>query len=104
MPDVTIAITAFVVAYLLIATERIPKTAATLDGAAIMLGLSVVGLRERLRGMEVTQGHQADEVEAGGQNPVPTRPRPSRTVPHYERPRPVAVRHARQPTEPSGCH
>lgn len=61
MPDVTIAITAFVVAYLLIATERIPKT------AAIMLGLSVVGLRERLRGMEVTQGHQADEVEAGGQ-------------------------------------
>lgn len=67
MPDVTIAITAFVVAYLLIATERIPKTAATLDGAAIMLGLSVVGLRERLRGMEVTQGHQADEVEAGGQ-------------------------------------
>jgi Na+/H+ antiporter NhaD/arsenite permease-like protein len=38
-----IAITVFVVAYLFIATERIPKTAAALGGAAIVLALGVVG-------------------------------------------------------------
>jgi Na+/H+ antiporter NhaD/arsenite permease-like protein len=38
-----IAIAVFVVAYLLIATERIPKMAAALGGAAIVLGLGVVG-------------------------------------------------------------
>jgi Na+/H+ antiporter NhaD/arsenite permease-like protein len=38
-----IAIVVFVVAYLLIATERIPKTAAALGGAAIVLALGVVG-------------------------------------------------------------
>jgi Na+/H+ antiporter NhaD/arsenite permease-like protein len=41
-----IAITVFVVAYLLIATEKIPKTAAALGGAAIVLGLGVVGSEE----------------------------------------------------------
>jgi Na+/H+ antiporter NhaD/arsenite permease-like protein len=38
-----IAITVFVVAYVLIATERIPKVAAALAGAAVVLGLGVVG-------------------------------------------------------------
>ncbi len=38
-----IAVTVFVVAYLFIATERIPKTAAALGGAAIVLALGVVG-------------------------------------------------------------
>jgi Na+/H+ antiporter NhaD/arsenite permease-like protein len=38
-----IAIAVFAVAYLLIATEKIPKTAAALGGAAIVLGLGVVG-------------------------------------------------------------
>lgn len=38
-----IAIAVFVVAYLLIATEKIPKTAAALGGAGIVLGLGVVG-------------------------------------------------------------
>jgi Na+/H+ antiporter NhaD/arsenite permease-like protein len=38
-----IAVTVFVVAYLLIATERIPKTVAALGGAALVLGLGVVG-------------------------------------------------------------
>jgi anion transporter len=38
-----IAIAVFVVAYVLIATERIPKMAAALGGAAIVLGLGVVG-------------------------------------------------------------
>jgi anion transporter len=38
-----IAITVFVVAYLLIATEKIPKTVAALGGAALVLGLGVVG-------------------------------------------------------------
>ena len=38
-----IAIVVFVVAYLFIATERIPKTAAALGGAAIVLALGVVG-------------------------------------------------------------
>lgn len=38
-----IAITVFVVAYIFIATERIPKTAAALGGAAIVLALGVVG-------------------------------------------------------------
>lgn len=34
-----VAITVFVVAYPLIATERIPKTVAALGGAAVVLGL-----------------------------------------------------------------
>ncbi|MPZ85351.1 MAG: hypothetical protein GEV28_35185 [Actinophytocola sp.] len=38
-----IAIVVFVVAYLLIATERIPKMVAALAGAAVVLGLGVVG-------------------------------------------------------------
>ncbi|MFI7677502.1 SLC13 family permease [Actinophytocola sp. NPDC049390] len=38
-----IAIVVFVVAYLLIATERVPKTAAALGGAGVVLGLGVVG-------------------------------------------------------------
>jgi Na+/H+ antiporter NhaD/arsenite permease-like protein len=38
-----IAIAVFVVAYLLIATERIPKMAAALAGAGLVLGLGVVG-------------------------------------------------------------
>jgi anion transporter len=38
-----VAIVVFVVAYLLIATERIPKTAAALGGAAVVLALGVVG-------------------------------------------------------------
>jgi Na+/H+ antiporter NhaD/arsenite permease-like protein len=43
---VWIAITAFVVAYVLIATERIPKTVAALAGAGVVLGLGVVGSAE----------------------------------------------------------
>ena len=38
-----IAVVVFVVAYVLIATEKIPKTIAALAGAAIVLGLGVVG-------------------------------------------------------------
>ncbi|WP_158896147.1 ArsB/NhaD family transporter [Amycolatopsis anabasis] len=38
-----VAIAVFAVAYLLIATERIPKTAAALAGAGIVLGVGVVG-------------------------------------------------------------
>ncbi len=38
-----IAIVVFVVAYLLIATERVPKTAAALGGAAVVLAFGVVG-------------------------------------------------------------
>jgi anion transporter len=38
-----IAIAVFVVAYVLIATERIPKMVAALAGAAVVLGLGVVG-------------------------------------------------------------
>ena len=38
-----IAITVFVVAYLFIATERVPKTVAALAGAAVVLALGVVG-------------------------------------------------------------
>jgi Na+/H+ antiporter NhaD/arsenite permease-like protein len=38
-----IAIVVFVVAYLLIATEKIPKTAAALGGAAVVLAVGVVG-------------------------------------------------------------
>jgi Na+/H+ antiporter NhaD/arsenite permease-like protein len=38
-----IAVTVFVVAYVLIATERIPKTLAALGGAGLLLGLGVVG-------------------------------------------------------------
>jgi anion transporter len=38
-----IAIAVFVVAYVLIATERIPKMAAALGGAGLVLGLGVVG-------------------------------------------------------------
>ncbi|MFL6120047.1 SLC13 family permease [Actinophytocola sp.] len=38
-----IAIAVFVVAYLLIATEKVPKTTAALGGAGIVLGLGVVG-------------------------------------------------------------
>ncbi|GAB1511572.1 ArsB/NhaD family transporter [Actinophytocola sp. KF-1] len=38
-----IAIVVFVVAYALIATERVPKTAAALGGAAVVLALGVVG-------------------------------------------------------------
>ena len=38
-----IAVAVFVVAYVLIATERIPKMVAALAGAAIVLGLGVVG-------------------------------------------------------------
>ena len=41
-----IAIAVFVLAYLLIATERIPKTAAALGGAALVLGLGVVGSQD----------------------------------------------------------
>jgi Na+/H+ antiporter NhaD/arsenite permease-like protein len=41
-----IAVAVFVVAYLFIATERIPKTAAALGGAAIVLALGVVGSEE----------------------------------------------------------
>ncbi|TVT23236.1 ArsB/NhaD family transporter [Amycolatopsis rhizosphaerae] len=40
------AITVFVVAYLLIATERVPKTAAALAGAGLVLALGVVGSDE----------------------------------------------------------
>jgi Na+/H+ antiporter NhaD/arsenite permease-like protein len=45
VPDVTtgIAIAVFVTAYVLIATEKVPKTAAALAGAGIVLGLGVVG-------------------------------------------------------------
>ncbi|HET9142714.1 ArsB/NhaD family transporter [Actinophytocola sp.] len=38
--------TVFVVAYVLIATERIPKTVAALAGAGVVLGLGVVGSEE----------------------------------------------------------
>ena len=38
-----IAIVVFVVAYVLIATERVPKSAAALGGAGVVLGLGVVG-------------------------------------------------------------
>ena len=41
-----IAVVVFVVAYLLIATERIPKTTAALAGAAVVLGLGVVGAHD----------------------------------------------------------
>jgi Na+/H+ antiporter NhaD/arsenite permease-like protein len=41
-----LAIVVFVVAYLFIATEKIPKTAAALGGAALVLGLGVVGSEE----------------------------------------------------------
>ena len=41
-----IAITVFVVAYLLIATEKIPKTVAALAGAGIVLGLGVTSSAE----------------------------------------------------------
>ncbi|HEV2784135.1 MAG TPA: ArsB/NhaD family transporter [Actinophytocola sp.] len=41
--SVVIAVTVFVAAYVLIATERVHKTAAALVGAGIVLGLGVVG-------------------------------------------------------------
>ncbi|WP_027944856.1 SLC13 family permease [Amycolatopsis taiwanensis] len=41
-----VAIAVFVVAYLLIATEKIPKTAAALGGAGIVLALGVTGSEE----------------------------------------------------------
>ncbi len=41
-----VAIAVFVVAYVLIATERIPKMVAALAGAAIVLGLGVVGSQD----------------------------------------------------------
>ena len=41
-----IAVAVFVVAYVLIATERIPKTVAALGGAGVVLGLGVVGSAE----------------------------------------------------------
>jgi Na+/H+ antiporter NhaD/arsenite permease-like protein len=41
-----IAIAVFVVAYLFIATERVPKTAAALAGAGVVLGLGVVGSQD----------------------------------------------------------
>jgi len=44
--SVWIAVTVFVVAYVLIATERIPKMAAALVGAGVVLGLGVVGSQE----------------------------------------------------------
>jgi Na+/H+ antiporter NhaD/arsenite permease-like protein len=44
--SVAIAVTVFVVAYVLIATERIPKTVAALAGAGLVLGLGVVGSEE----------------------------------------------------------
>jgi Na+/H+ antiporter NhaD/arsenite permease-like protein len=39
----TIAVVVFVVAYVLIATDRVPKTAVVLAGAGVVLGLGVVG-------------------------------------------------------------
>ncbi|HEU5474902.1 MAG TPA: SLC13 family permease, partial [Actinophytocola sp.] len=44
--SVGIAVVVFVVAYVLIATERIPKTVAALAGAGLVLGLGVVGSQE----------------------------------------------------------
>ena len=44
--SVGVAVTVFVVAYLLIATERIPKTVAALAGAGVVLGLGVVSSEE----------------------------------------------------------
>jgi Na+/H+ antiporter NhaD/arsenite permease-like protein len=41
--SVGIAITVFVIAYVLIATERIPKTVVALAGAGLVLGLGVLG-------------------------------------------------------------
>ena len=41
-----VAVTVFAVAYLLIATERIPKTIAALGGAGILLALGVTGSEE----------------------------------------------------------
>jgi Na+/H+ antiporter NhaD/arsenite permease-like protein len=44
--SVGIAVTVFVVVYVLIATERIPKMVAALAGAGVVLGLGVVGSEE----------------------------------------------------------
>ncbi|HEU5473858.1 MAG TPA: SLC13 family permease, partial [Actinophytocola sp.] len=41
-----IAVAAFVVAYVLIATERVHKTVVALAGAGVLLGLGVVGSEE----------------------------------------------------------
>jgi Na+/H+ antiporter NhaD/arsenite permease-like protein len=41
--SVWIAVTVFVVAYVLIATERVHKTVAALAGAGVLLALGVVG-------------------------------------------------------------
>jgi Na+/H+ antiporter NhaD/arsenite permease-like protein len=40
---VAIAITVFVIAYVFIATEKIPKMVAALAGAAVVLAVGVVG-------------------------------------------------------------